>query len=67
MNTLAAANHLDKVHRDLSETTDALASYWGRNGQTDLDYAVGDVHKAVEALTRAVSSMALALEQAIKP
>jgi uncharacterized protein YukE len=58
-----AAPTLAKVQRDLTDATDALAAYWGRNSQTDLDYAVGDVHRAVEALTRAVASLAYTVER----
>jgi hypothetical protein len=53
---------LDMARRDLREATEAMAAYWGRS-TFDTDSQMTDVRSAVEALTRAVSSVALAVER----
>ncbi len=53
---------LDKARRDLTEATDAMTAYWGRSTY-DTESQMTDVRSAVEALTRAVSSVALAVER----
>jgi hypothetical protein len=53
---------LDKARRDLSDASDALATYWSR-GASDLDYRAADLHMATEALMRAISSVVLAVER----
>jgi len=53
---------LDKARRDLTDATEAMTAYWGRSS-SDTDNQMTDVRSAVEALTRAVASVALAVER----
>jgi hypothetical protein len=61
-NTLIVSRDLDKTQRDLSDANQALAAYWGR-GLTDTDYKCADLHMAAEALMRAISSVANAVDR----
>ena len=54
--------NLDKAQRDLADASDALTTYWSR-GPSDLDYRAADLHMATEALMRAISTVALAVER----
>lgn len=63
MNAAGIVNpSLAKAQRDLTDATNALASYWSR-GPSDLDYRVADLHMAAESLLRAVSCVARAVER----
>jgi hypothetical protein len=62
MATAIVAAPLDKARRDLTDASEAMAAYWGRSTY-DTDSQMTDVRSAVEALTRAVSSVALAVER----
>jgi hypothetical protein len=50
------------ARRDIGQAGEALAAYWGRSASAT-ESQLSDVHSAVEALTRAVSYVALAVER----
>ena len=53
---------LDKARRDLGDATEAMRAYWGRSS-SDTENQMTDVRSAVEALTRAIASVVLAVER----
>lgn len=62
ISTATVGAPLDKARRDLSDATEAIAAYWGRSDSCH-SAQIADARSAVEALTRAVSSVALAVER----
>jgi hypothetical protein len=54
--------HLAKARHDLEEAVDAMGVYWARS-TSDIDGQLHDTHVAVEALVRAIASLACAVER----
>jgi hypothetical protein len=60
--SLIIKSPLDKARRDLDEATEAMRTYWSRS-ISDSDGQMTDVRASVEALTRAIASVSLAVER----
>jgi hypothetical protein len=54
--------YLAKASSDLNDATEAMQTYWSR-AISDADGQMTDVRAGVEALTRAVASVSLAVER----